>query len=83
MITANLTIEQTDEARNGLPARWTVKLDGRLIGLVERYRKSDRQDNAYRASFMTTGRALQHFENFRGTNGLQDAVAAIVLKVGV
>jgi hypothetical protein len=81
--TANLTIEQTDEARNGLPARWTVERDGCLIGLIERYRKSGLHDNAYRASAMTPGRAFQHFDNFRGTNGLQDAAEAIASKVAV
>jgi hypothetical protein len=81
--TETLTIEQTDEARNGLPARWTIKQDGHLIGLIERYRKNALHDNAYRASYLTPNRSLQHFENFRGTNGLQAAAEAIASKAVV
>lgn len=80
MATEDLTIEKIDEARNGLPARWAVKRDGNLIGLIERYRANKLHDNAYRASFLDDRRNLCHFENFRGTNGLCDATAAISRK---
>jgi hypothetical protein len=73
---SDLTVEQIDEARNGLPARWTVKRDGRLIGLVERYRKSTTRTNAHRASVMTPS-GLRHFDNF---GGLMQAVEAITRK---
>lgn len=79
MITTTAQIEKDQDARNGLPARYLVKVEGRLIGMVEKCRSTRTVRHPYKA-WNVSGSGLQMFANFYEKNGMDLAVAAILTK---